>query len=75
MSVLKAQVWSHALDDFDPSEDVVGYCEGCEKSDAVLVDTYREYCEPCYQDKLESDAHADYCDHVTQRGEWGWRDA
>ncbi len=57
------------------AEDVVGYCEGCEKSDAVLVDTYREYCEPCYQDKLKSDAHADYCDHVTQRGEWGWRDA
>lgn len=28
------------------AEEVVGYCEGCEKPDAVLVDTYREYCEP-----------------------------
>jgi hypothetical protein len=62
--------------------EVIGYCEGCEKSDAVLVEchegfhiTVSEYCAPCMEANEEGDAHADFADRVNQRAENGWRDA
>ena len=56
-------------------EEVVGYCEGCEKPDAVLVDEFEEYCAPCLEEKEEGDAHAAYDDRLIQRADNGWRDA
>ena len=32
-------------------EEALGYCEGCEKADAVLVDEFHEYCEPCLEER------------------------
>jgi hypothetical protein len=59
-------------------EEVLGYCEGCEKADAVLVECsegFHEYCEPCLEEKQEGDADSGYADRTTRRGEGGWRDA
>ena len=56
-------------------EEVFGYCEGCEKTDAVLVGEFEEYCEPCLEEKEEGDAHGDYDDRLIRRADNGWRDA
>ena len=56
-------------------EEVIGYCEGCEKSDVVLVDDFAEYCGPCLEANEEYEALAFYSDRVNQRAENGWRDA
>jgi hypothetical protein len=60
------------------TEEVIGYCEGCEKSDVVLVECaegFHEYCAPCMEANEEGDAHADFGDRANQRAENGWRDA
>jgi hypothetical protein len=59
-------------------ESVIGYCEGCEKPDAELVECHEgffEYCEPCLEEKAEGDAHAAYDDRLIKRADNGWRDA
>tara|TARA_Y100001938_G_C7809183_1_gene291015 strand:+ start:44 stop:262 length:219 start_codon:yes stop_codon:yes gene_type:complete len=64
-----------AIDDTEPT---FGYCEGCEKTDAELVECHEgffEYCAPCLEEKEEGDAHAGYGDRLIRRSDNGWADA
>ena len=60
------------------TEEITGYCEGCEKPDADLVECsegFHEYCAPCLEEKQEGDAHAGYDDQLIRRADNGWGDA